>query len=81
MSSHPDRFYLDNPVTIVVVTRPVQPFSYRSSLALHFALHHVARTMLPAIFLCRQDGIEQSVPLLPHLYDGNDPSLHLLHIK
>ncbi|GFR40977.1 hypothetical protein Agub_g1642 [Astrephomene gubernaculifera] len=55
--------------------------SHRSSLALHFALHHAACTRLPALFLCRQEGLEQAVPLLPHMWDEDDPALHLLHFK
>eukprot|EP00198_Chlamydomonas_reinhardtii_P013907 XP_001703244.1 hypothetical protein CHLREDRAFT_205597 [Chlamydomonas reinhardtii] len=55
--------------------------SARSSLALHFALHHSAESGLPALFLCVQDAVEQSVPLLPHMCDTSDPVLERLHIK
>ncbi|KAG2442608.1 hypothetical protein HXX76_002693 [Chlamydomonas incerta] len=55
--------------------------SARSSLALHFALHHAAESGLPALFLCVQDAVEQAVPLLPYMCDTNDPDLGLLHLK
>ncbi|KAG2448379.1 hypothetical protein HYH02_006961 [Chlamydomonas schloesseri] len=55
--------------------------SARASLALHFALQRSAVCGLPALFLCVQDAVEQSVPLLPHMCDTGDPALELLHIK
>ncbi|PNH05870.1 hypothetical protein TSOC_007836 [Tetrabaena socialis] len=67
------------PATDVLLCGPSA--SGRSSLALHFALYHAARSMLPAMFLCRQEALEQAVPMLPYNCSGDDPSLHLLHIK
>ncbi|KAG2499916.1 hypothetical protein HYH03_002203 [Edaphochlamys debaryana] len=55
--------------------------SGRSSLALHFALHHAATANRPVMFLCRQDGLEGSMPLLPRLCASDNPCLHLLQLK
>lgn len=56
--------------------------SCRSSLALHFALAHAECTLQPVLLLCRRDGLEQPVPLLPHhLAGGTDLLTDLLHIK
>lgn len=49
---------------------------------MHFALAHAECTLQPVLLLCRRDGLEQPVPLLPHhLAGGTDPLTDLLHIK
>ncbi|GIL73122.1 hypothetical protein Vretimale_4729 [Volvox reticuliferus] len=48
-------------------------------------LHSIQDIRSSDTLLCgsagRQEGLEQQVPLLPHFYHGEDPNLHLLHIK